>query len=83
MRARATPYTQRGIKRVPCRRCGAPSSQQWQICADFSSYRAVCLDCDIEMNRLVLEFMRFPDVGRTIEEYRQRLAQHKFQHRSK
>jgi len=54
-------------------RCGAPSSQQWQICADFNSYRAICWPCDIEMNRAVLEFMRFQNVDAMIEAYRKRM----------
>lgn len=72
-RKRWKPYTYRGIARVPCRRCGAASSQQWQVCADFGGYRAICWPCDVEMNRLVLEFMRFPNAGAMIEAYRKRM----------
>lgn len=72
-RKRWEPYTYRGIGRVPCQRCGAPSSQQWQVCADFSSYRAVCWPCDVEMNRAVLKFMRFQNADEMVEAYRKRM----------
>lgn len=73
MRRRYEPYTAKGIKRVPCPRCGAPSSQQWTICATFHAYHPICLECDIAINRMVLEFMRFPDVDKTIAAYRKRM----------
>lgn len=60
-RPRRKPYTAIGISRVPCSRCGAPSTSQWQICADGNQYRGLCTDCDIKINRLVLLFMRIPD----------------------
>ena len=57
---RKKPYTEIGIKRVPCFRCGKPSSQQWQICALNNEYKGVCNDCDFELNKIVLEFMGIP-----------------------
>lgn len=59
---RKKPYTAIGIKRIPCFRCKAPSVHQWQICADGNQYRGLCLDCDIELNRTVLNFMGDPKV---------------------
>lgn len=55
---RRTPYTIRGIGRVPCSRCGAPSTQQWQICSNGNRWLGVCDACDIELNKVVLQFMK-------------------------
>ena len=57
---RKQPYTAAGIKRVPCVRCGSPAVHQWQVCADLNRYRALCLDCDIQLNRLVLTWAKDP-----------------------
>ena len=54
-----TPYTERGIKRAKCFRCGGQAVHQWNICSD-GGYRALCVECDIALNGLVLGFMRFP-----------------------
>ena len=69
---RKKPYTDASIKRVPCFRCGRPSSQQWQICALNNEYKGVCKECDIELNRLVLNFMGISkkEIYCLIEEYR-------------
>ena len=71
-KGRTKPYTDIGIKRVPCLRCGAPSSQQWQICALGNRYYGVCNNCDIKLNRLVLAFMNIlsKEVSYLIEEYK-------------
>lgn len=58
---RTKPYTERGIRRVPCFRCGEPSVHQWQICSDGNQYRGMCLACDILLNGLILEFLGDPD----------------------
>ena len=68
-RGRRKPYTVRGIRRVPCARCGKPSRFQWQICADGNLWRPICLACDIALNRLVLEFMGFDNVTERIVRY--------------
>jgi len=60
-RPRRKPYTAAGIKRVPCARCGAPGVHQWQICSDGNQFRALCVACDIALNRLVLKWVGFPD----------------------
>lgn len=54
---RKKPYTQIGITRVPCVRCGKPSAHQWQICADGNQWRGICLRCDVALNRLVMRFI--------------------------
>ena len=71
-KGRIKPYTDIGIKRVPCLRCGAPSSRQWQICALGNRYYGVCNPCDIKLNRVVLDFMNIPskEVYCLIEEYK-------------
>jgi hypothetical protein len=57
---RKAPYTDIGIRRIPCAHCYKPSVHQWQICANKNRYMGVCLDCDIEINRIVGEFMHLP-----------------------
>lgn len=54
---RRNPYTSKGISRVPCFKCGKPSTQQWQVCSLDNEYKGLCTECDIELNRLVLEFV--------------------------
>ena len=58
---RKKPYTQIGIERLKCFRCGHKASQQWQICADGNQYRPICVDCDIELNEVVIKFMGLPN----------------------
>jgi hypothetical protein len=57
---RVKPYTTRGISRVPCCRCGAPSVHQWQVCANGRRFLGVCAACDYGINRIVMTFMRVP-----------------------
>lgn len=67
---RRAPYTQIGIKRLCCVRCGAkPAVHQWQICADGNVFRPICAACDISLNRLVLEWMGFTDVEAKMKAY--------------
>lgn len=71
---RCKPYTERGIRRLPCYRCGAkPSQQQWQICADGNVYRPACVDCDVALNALVLQFMKVPYALQKIAAYQKAL----------
>lgn len=58
---RPEPYTALGIRRLRCIRCGAPAMFQWQICSDGNQHRPLCLDCDVALNRLVLDWMGHPD----------------------
>lgn len=71
---RKTPYTEQGIKRLPCVRCGKPSVQQWQACSD-GLCRPICVACDVELNRRVLTFMRDPDVDEKIQRYEAQLQE--------
>ena len=67
---RKKPYTEIGIKRVPCFRCGKPSSTQWQICANGSRWLGVCKDCDVELNLLVLKYFGLEEL---IEYYKTKM----------
>ena len=71
-RVRKKPYTERGIGRVPCLRCGKPSTQQWRICA-LDKWAGVCTECDVALNKSVLVFMGFPsgEVKEIIGKYRE------------
>ena len=68
---RKSPYTEIGIKRLKCFRksCSNKADSQWQICADGRTYRPICKECDIRMNRLVLEFMEFDNIDKLMKEY--------------
>ncbi len=59
-RPRHKPYTEMGIKRLPCVRCGAPARTQWQVCADGNQYRPICEDCDVALNQMVMEWVGLP-----------------------
>lgn len=72
MRIRRKPYTNIGIARVPCCRCGAPSFHQWQICADNNQWRGLCIPCDVALNKLVLRFMNFRDWREKLAVYRRK-----------
>lgn len=54
---RKEPYTQTGIRRMPCVRCRAPAQTQWQICADGRLHRPICNDCDVALNELVMRWV--------------------------
>lgn len=75
MSARKTPYTEKGIRRLKCFRCGKPARTQWEICSDNNTYRPLCLRCDYELNKTVLEFMGFDDTEKKLEGYKQYLEQ--------
>jgi hypothetical protein len=66
---RREPYTVVGIRRLACIRCGGAAEEQWQICADRNRFRPICLPCDVALNRLVLEFMRHPNVEDVMQRY--------------
>lgn len=67
---RRTPYTDAGIRRVPCAKCGEPSQCQWQICADKRVFRGLCVECDVALNALVLSWVGDPDASKKIAAYR-------------
>lgn len=67
---RTRPYTQIGIRRIKCFRCGDRAEHQWQICADGNQYRPICLRCDVTLNAMVLRWMRDPKAKEKIARYR-------------
>lgn len=71
---RKSAYTDRGISRVKCTRCGAPASQQWQVCANGRWYAGICDACDVALNAAVLEFMAIPNRDNLIRNYRAKMA---------
>ncbi len=68
---RTKPYTEIGIRRMRCVRCGEPAHAQWNACAD-GSYRPICKDCDIKLNKIVLKFMEIEDAEAKMEAYLER-----------
>lgn len=76
MHGRKKPYTQKGIGRVPCTRCGRPARYQWQVCADGRLFRPICEECDIALNEAVLRFMGFSEdwVQSRIEAYKRQMG---------
>ena len=59
-KTRRQPYTEAGIRRLRCVRCDAPAAFQWQICSDGNNFRPLCAQCDVDLNAMVLEWMRHP-----------------------
>jgi len=70
---RRKPYTEIGIGRKNCIRCGNKARYQWNICADGNHYRPICEGCDIKLNRLVLKFMRHPHANQLADQYQETL----------
>lgn len=79
MSNRAKAYTWAGLRRVNCHRfalCGNKARFQWRwrACALHGRYGwrwyAFCKDCDVELNRLTVEFMLVPDAEAVIAAYR-------------
>lgn len=66
---RVEPYTDAGVRRLPCVRCGGKSLFQWNACADDNLWRPLCLDCDVELNRMVLTWMRDPEADAKADRY--------------
>jgi hypothetical protein len=54
---RREPYTEIGIRRMPCARCGKPARFQWQICADDRLFRTLCAECDVTLNEMVMRWV--------------------------
>ena len=66
---RRKPYTQIGISRLKCIRCGGTAWATWNICADGGKFRPLCKACDVSLNRLVLEWAGHPETERLMAEY--------------
>lgn len=67
---RRKPYTALGVARKMCIRCKTKKARyQWQICSDGNHYRPLCAECDIGLNKVVLNFMNHPEADNLVEEY--------------
>lgn len=66
------PYTRAEIGKTKCR-CGKPGAFQWNCCAIDNRWVAVCTDCDIGLNEMVLAFFRVPDRARLLARYRRKV----------
>lgn len=73
---RKTPYTEIGISRVPCLRCGAPAAEQFNICALDGRFVPVCVECDVLLNALVLDFLDAPKKDERLRLYREKMQGH-------
>lgn len=72
-RGRRIPYTERGILRCKCWRCGEPAQHQWNVCADGNVQRPICTRCDIALNTLVLRWAGDPEWRSKTAAYRRKL----------
>ena len=70
---RRKPYTEIGIRRMPCSRCGEPSLFQWNACCLKGQFFPICLSCDVALNELVVKFIGFNNADAIIEAYRKKL----------
>ena len=70
---RKKPYTEIGIRRLKCFRCGNKAEYQWQICSDGNTYRPICKECDIALNEIVLKWAGFPDWEDKIKQYKEKV----------
>jgi hypothetical protein len=66
---RRKPYTKRGLRRLPCTRCGDPASRQVIFPID-GLWKPVCTKCEEDLNVVCLVFMGDPDIDAKIESYR-------------
>jgi endogenous inhibitor of DNA gyrase (YacG/DUF329 family) len=60
------------IASVPCAHCGAPSTAQWDLrpCAIGEERTfGLCREHDIDLNRLVLDFLQVPDRSELLATY--------------
>ena len=71
---RTKPYTEKGIRRLKCFRCGKQAHASWQICSDNRIYRPACKECDIEINKIILQFMGFPNWEEMLEKYKRKIG---------
>lgn len=70
---RKEPYTSIGILRMACVRCGDQAQFQWNACADGNLWRPICLECDVALNKLVLQWMGDSDWKEKVANYRKNL----------
>lgn len=71
-RARGRPqYSAEGIRRLMCSRagCGRRSHASWGACADENVQRPLCAECDVEVNRIMLDWIGDPDADEKMAAY--------------
>lgn len=60
MAVRRQPYTEAGLRRLSCVRCGEPAAEQWNVRSCRAGldwgYLPLCTVCDGHLNDIVLEF---------------------------
>ena len=69
---RSKPYTTTGLARVKCVHCGELARSQWRLrpCAiGRAGWYALCVGCDMDLNRQIMEFLRLPDVEARMAAY--------------
>lgn len=67
---RRKPYTDIGLRRMACTRCGCkPSKYQWNSCACHNLWMPICEECDILLNQMVLDFFNFQNKRELMEAY--------------
>ncbi len=66
---RKEPYTETGIRRLPCVRCGAKARFQWNACADGNLWRPLCGPCDVDLTELVLRGRGDPAAEQKVADY--------------
>lgn len=57
VRPRRRPYSDDQLKKMPCHVCGKPARFQWNACADGNVWRALCAECDVRLNEIVVRFL--------------------------
>ena len=53
MYIRKNPYTEKGIKRLKCIKCGKQAIHQWYTCS-LGRWIPICSECDIDLNIVAL-----------------------------
>jgi len=73
--ARKKPYTERGVRRLQCcvAGCSNKAQFQWQCCATGNLWMPICVEHDVELNKMVLVWIGHPDAGRLGQEYEARV----------
>lgn len=66
---RREPYTEAGIARLACVRCGARARFQWNACADGNLWRPICGPCDVGLNLMALLWMNDPQAEEKAKAY--------------
>ena len=69
---RSRAYTTEEIEKTSCCACTAKAVHQWKCCANGNRYLPICIDCDVDLNEMVLMLMRVPNRTRLMAAYRRK-----------